>query len=109
MQTILLKLDLRQSSKVSTDANNFQVEAKLAFSNCSSHCQSSLVLAHFRLGYRAGLVAALLARLVEAPRHLGVGLPVAGQQAIVDAVALAPQGSAAALAGCSCCIAVLTI
>lgn len=105
----ILKPDLRQSSKASANANNCRVKAKLAFSDCSSHCQSSLVLAHFRLGYRAGLVTALFAALVEAPRHLGVKLPVTSQQAIVDAVALAPQGSAAALAGSSSCIAVLTV
>ncbi len=54
-------------------------------------------------------MAALFAALVEAPRHLGVRLPVTSQQAVVDAVALAPQGSAAALAGSSSCIAVLAI
>lgn len=79
------------------------------FSNGSGDCQSSMILAHFCIGRQALLEAALLAPFVQAAWHLDVRLPVAGQQAVVDAVALAPHRAAAALAGACRRIAVLAV
>ncbi len=53
-------------------------------------------------------MSTLLGTLVQAARNLDFRLP-AGQQAVVDTVALAPQGSAATLGGACCCITVLAV
>ena len=54
-------------------------------------------------------MTALLRALVGRACHLSIRLPVACQQAVVDAVALPPQWPAAALGGTGRSIAVLTV